>query len=125
MNNNIQEPYCSFEVSKLLKEKGLISNESKLFFGEDGFSRNKKDYNMNTSVFAESYIERPTHALAIEWIRVNFGFYVEVDTPDGKDGKYEASVHKVKGYGSYYEYEADTPQEATETTLLYILKHLI
>ena len=35
MNNNIKEPYCSFEVSKLLKEKGFRQNTLCYYF-EDG-----------------------------------------------------------------------------------------
>jgi len=88
INNNIEEPYCSFEISQLLKQKGFhwanqhpltekLPNGIKLepndgyysCYNEEGKIINPKFYNFNNS-----HYPRPTHALAIEWIRVNFGF---------------------------------------------------
>lgn len=40
MNNNIQEDYCSFEVSKLLKEKGFKQPTLCYFFEDGEFKEN-------------------------------------------------------------------------------------
>lgn len=103
INNGISEDYCSFEVSKLLKEKGLIQ------------------------VTDTGYTECPTHALAIKWIRENFKIHIGVN----QDWHYG----RLKGYDGLIETEnGDTtvstetfakPEQATETALLYTLKHLI
>lgn len=72
MNNDIQETYCSFEVSKLLKEKGLDMPSFKLYTiktKELGTSLNTKPSFWNRSNDSYAVI---THALAIEWIKQNF-----------------------------------------------------
>ena len=98
-------------------------------------------------VFVESYIERPTHALAIEWIRVNFDIHVAVTTYLNirKLDKmfYEASIsNQENGYDGLLQNVSnrlsinwiiepkkywlfDSPQEATEAALLHVLKELI
>jgi len=65
MNNNITEDYCSFEVSKLLKEKGFKRMES-VWFDKRG---NEFYYTeLNGIEDEQKMIPRPTHALAIKWI---------------------------------------------------------
>ena len=110
LNNSIQEPICSSEVSQLLKDKG----------------------------FKDPYYSCPTHSIALEWIRVNFGvhirvernyrrplldepapepvFTVDIDNLHSKSGKAYSDV--VNGY-------FDTPQKAIEAGLLYALTNLI
>ena len=73
MNNNIEENYCSFEISKLLKEKGYdmfcslaydkYGNEIKWRHGTE-LMRNSENYYKVDKVCVAA-----THALAIEWIR--------------------------------------------------------
>lgn len=126
MNNNIQESYCSFEVSKLLKEKGFD------IIGQKWYSADKSiyyqdEFNNNRGHIPSLYCEAPTHALAIEWIRVNFGIWISVDF----DTKYWFTIitnlsekdeelnHEVRGD------EHKIPQEATEAALLYTLQNLI
>lgn len=106
MNNNIQEAYCSFEVSKLLKEKGFDVKQLRTYHREG------------------ETVLCPTHALAIEWIRVNFGIHINsVWLASAKfcgeitKVKSNMELHAVRGY--------DLPQEATEAALLYTLKNLI
>lgn len=105
MNNEIQEAYCSFEVSKLLKEKGFN-------------------------------IYQPTHAIAIEWLRINFGIWIDIgyEPETGTDMLNEP--YKIEWYSmvskigylnldipTFHQY--NTPQEATEVALLYVLNNLI
>lgn len=129
MNNNITEAYCSFEVSKLLKEKGFEQLTQKAFI-EDGteyqFETTPQNYNDENGRFYKTS-SRPTHSLAIEWIRVNFGKHI-LTIPT-------YSNHKIKGYvwnnhlitmdNIGDEGIFDTPQEATEAALLYTLQNLI
>lgn len=137
INNNIFEHYCSKEVSKLLKEKGfkvpvltyydkceiVSSNITSVF--------NAIDYNNDYLCYS-----RPTHSVAIEWIRVNFGIWIQGAFPLSKR-KWEWIIfdlkEKIKGQNCYknimsLNYEPhyfDTPYEATEAALLYTLKNLI
>lgn len=116
LNNNIQESYCSFEVSKLLKEKG--------------FSIRSEPYRYNPygELTVLEGINCPTHALAIEWIRVNFGVWVVVNFANGNKWYFDCnrigfSGEKKRIYSSDYDYSS--PQEATEVALKYVLEELI
>lgn len=130
MNNNIQEDYCSFEVSKLLKEKGF-GVKVPLYFritGSDPFwakTMNWNDDKNNETAGGMTYISNPTHALAIKWIRENFGFHIYVSEDQGiyiRNGKsWGWTIIKGNYYGSGF----SSPEEATETALLYTLKNLI
>ena len=129
INNNIQESYCSFEVAKLLKDKKFQVCCEKAYT-DDG-----KLHTPQTSgsplghvnhLFGYSSVSAPTHAIAVEWLRVNFGYFVETVTPDGKEGKWGAGVHKVHGIGNYFDNDGfDSPQEATDAAILYVLQNLI
>lgn len=115
INNDIEESYCSFEVSKLLKEKGF---DCKV----------KGTRNSDTPFSEIDNCQIPNHALAIEWIRVNFGIWIEISisienkwyfTLLNLESKRNAEIYIIndKIYNS--------PQEATEAALLYVLKELI
>lgn len=102
MNNNIQESYCSYEVSKLLKEKGFgVPNQ--LAFTGRGI----------------------THALAIEWVRVNFGIWIFPDVTTGFEEWTGTAVKKGSSDLLCRLTPFNSPQEATEAALLYVLNNLI
>jgi hypothetical protein len=128
INNNIQEDYCSFEVSKLLKEKGFEC-ETRYFSLSDGKVISGANYNWNQKYdYETNQYSRPTHALAIEWIRVNFN--IAISTDNLIDNKYYFSYRNTntKNYASRTgcsEDGYDSPQEATEAALLYTLQKLI
>lgn len=133
INNNIQEPYCSFEVSKLMKEKGFI--KAGAAYTLDG------QFWINSNLLNESitgkpkpvFIPCPTHALAIEWIRVNFGISIEINLSfNGNEWLWESSkfgktINTKQTFKNLLESGSgfNSPQEATEAALLYVLKNLI
>lgn len=125
MNNNIKEAYCSFEVSKLLKEKGLDCGDHKTAYSEDG-TRSISPY----SSFYDPYkypILDCTHSVAIEWIRVNFSIYISIIQNEYED-KFQYTVTK-KENNSWYIIDNgklfNTPQEATEAAIKYTLQNLL
>lgn len=137
LNNNIQESYCSFEVSKLLKEKGFIDIEHVKYY-DKGVLKPSTTYTRDNYSFVEAGIEEyctaPTHAIAIEWIRVNFGIMIFCDKSDGSYFSYikhEEYPHDSKLHINWAEItnninmKCNTPQEATEAALLYVLTNLI
>ena len=129
--NNIQEPICSFEVSELLKEKG---------FDVPCFNVYEKDGTplfdsfrevIKNSEISNTFITAPTHSIALEWIRVNFGVHI-ADHFNEYDEKYQyiiwvfelnrtPSSKDVIDNGKQF----DTPQKAIEAGLLYALTKLI
>lgn len=129
LNNNIEKSYCSFEVSKLLKNKGFdITMDENLFMYPDGsrvgneiLEKGNKDINKLIG------LKQPTHAIAIEWIRVNFGIWILIDIDDIKRSlcnyvvKWHNDICFNEARGKGYR----TPQEATEVALLFVLQQLI
>lgn len=131
----IKEAYCSFEVSKLLKEKG--------FEGECiAYYSKYKDNNLNlyrwrnrstyVNVRNNGYTLVPTHQMAMTWLREKYNIYISIqpDFPSSKDYKmcwcWTASfLHEncvsLKGYQCYME----TYEKATEEAIKYCLKNLI
>lgn len=119
MDNNITEDYCSPEVSSLLEEKGMARGAWLV----------------------------PTQALAIKWIRLNFGIHISAAcyyNPQRLDKiMYEAEIsHEGNGYEGLLKNASNrlsvdwtkepekywifnTPEEAADAALLYTLKHLI
>lgn len=76
MNNNITEDYVSFEVAKLLKEKGFSAYCTSLYT-EEGKQNDVGNYNGTDDDKYISY-SRPTHALAVKWVRENFGIHISI-----------------------------------------------
>ena len=126
----ITEDYCSYELSKLLKEKGF-----------DGlvytyYPRGVKD-KYNISMLADNHnkhgeISRPTHQMAMKWLREEKGIYVYVE-PYLLGGTYidelevhycgqildsnRRRLHSIENRTSY--------TEAIEERIKYALKSLI
>lgn len=74
IRNTIIEDYCSFEVSKLLFNKGFAVKCEYFFNGGSGWKRQSD----NILRQYDDLIENPTHALAIKWIRENFKINIAV-----------------------------------------------
>ncbi len=120
MNNNIQESYCSFEVSKLLKEKGFNARCSRLY-DEDS---DELKIGFNTNSFNKR-ISAPAHALAIEWLRVNFGIWIYVLPYSTLFRPYAEELVDLDRFGKWEGHKYNSPQEATEAALLYTLQNFI
>lgn len=108
---NITEDFCSFEVAKLLKEKGF--DEKTLSYYEDNVLCHGDWFEWNRSPLG--HIAAPTHQMAMKWLRevyhieinITFGF----PFIDGKQQyKYFWSIVRV--CDSYLEYPMDDPNSA-------------
>lgn len=156
LNNNIQEDYCSFEVSKLLKEKGLFLNNYFIFrvtkdsgkypWQKEGSLLNEHEHldetcSPNHGVPGINLIQCPTHALAIKWIRENFGIHI-YPTQVFAHNESREDYLQSKGFTPWItvtknnilqEKETppcmvikyNSPEEAVEAALLYTLNNLI
>lgn len=121
MNNNITEDYCSFEVSKLLKEKGFapINWKDKVFI--DG---KEQEYLAHWHMYANEFVCRPTHNIAIKWIRENQGYHITICL--SLQGYYYYSIQMTDGeYQDIIQETYKKPEDAVEAALLYTLKNLI
>lgn len=110
MNNNITEDYCSWDVSYLLKQKGL-------------WILHLIQYYEN-----QQLLQGITHSLAIKWIRENFGIHISVhhwtNQPVGNDTWKDAYQGFVNGDAMDVRI-FQKHEEAVEAALLYTLKNLI
>ena len=138
LNNNIQESYCNFEVSKLLKEKGFIP--AKYFGYITSFYHPKTKNILRYGMTGKSRIENLIYAvpqhIAIEWIRVNFDFHINTFYSYNDKKQYGWAISKINiieenDYSPWIsEFEGDkhfwdTPQEAAEAGIEYVLTNLI
>lgn len=126
--NNIEEPICSFEVSQLLKEKGFDVPTSNFYV--NGKLLNPKYFycpiNKCNSDFDDDTVCAPTHSIALEWIRVNFGIDIECRAVRYV-GREKASYYSanVNGTVVLFQKRFDTPSEAIDAALLHVLKEII
>jgi hypothetical protein len=142
MNNNIGEDRCSFEVSKLLKEKSFSVpvNSYYRISGDIRFGA-ATHYDWNHPKDQDDYyISCPTHALAIKWIRENFGIHICIHANDEYTFQFEINnwkwyePEKTNRLGTIVlgdNFMATTSElynsvkEATEAAILYTLTKLI
>lgn len=140
----ITEDYVSFEVAKLLKEKGFEGDISAYYHIWDTTPNGNKVYSVQEFSHSEAphlYIPAPTLQMAMKWLRevyhieinITFGF----PFIDGKQQyKYFWSIVRV--CDSHLEYPMDDPnsayyneemadsfEEAVEVAIKYCLENLI
>lgn len=134
----ITEDFCSFEVAKLLKEKGFDESTSMVYMSYGDLRKlNRYDSirNSNYNDITKNYFEytAPTHQMAMKWLRdeknILIYVYPVIDLPvkdnytfhwrwDGKKKRHDAPY-----IGDKHNYESF--EEAVEAACIYSLKNLI
>ena len=123
----IKEAYCSFEVSKLLKEKGFNWHTQYVYTLDGTGSTPPKIGNWR----AKSNIQKPTQQMAMKWLREekNIFIVIEPHTYDYVNEKNKSYVCSLWVGDNYYEYieSKDYPsyEDAVEAALRYTLEKLI
>lgn len=118
----IQEAYCSFEVAKLLKEKGFdeicTSAYSKI---------TKKVESPAISEWAQlNQIKRPTHQMSLAWLREEHNIFIIIEPRShiAKTSTYMFGMWIKSTYEQHFE-RFFSYEEAVEAALKYALKNLI
>lgn len=131
----IQEDYCSYEVAKLLKEKGFDipchytyhgGIKSEPFYHHKVKNFNGEEYSGKTT----EWVSCPTHQTALKWLRETFNihvvpkrdFYGGFYTGRIYDGRRELTADK-EDYIACAGY--DTYEEAADVAIKYALENLI
>ena len=128
----ITEDYVSFEVAKLLKEKGFEGDINAYYHIWDNGNKVCSAQEFSRSEAPHLYIPAPTHQTAMRWLREKYNIYISIqpDFPSDKDYKmcwcWSASIlHEncitLKEYQCYIE----TYEDAVEAALKYCLENLI
>ena len=119
----ITEDYVSFEVAKLLKEKGFneptwtrYEDNDEVIFGDK--------YNWNNSPMGQ--ISAPTHQMAMKWLRKIYGIdiVIEISDPSVKDRKYYCMIWDGNN-NSYILDLFNSYEECVEAGIKYSLENLI
>ena len=124
----ITEDYVSYEIAKLLKEKGF--NEPCFYYYKDGVLMFSPILKGRNSYQTDTY-SAPTHQMAMKWLRIEHNillfllpaqengkivYLVEVWTWNEEEGIYEST---------YAPMPRKEPEQAIEAALKYSLKNLV
>ena len=124
----ITEDYCSYEVAKLLKEKGFD------IFKPYGWDEElfDKEHPRNFSLGFDSkehWISCPSQSIAMKWLREVYGLHIWVEYSRfdfNKELPYLWNIAETKINGDYWggTYHKSS-KEAVESALKYVLENLI
>ncbi len=127
----IENQYVTHEIAELLKLKGFRMG-SNHYYGGHGWNvgdaynivREGLCYNNDPSYF-DDVCEAPEIWLVNEWLRVNYGIWIEVDL-SRKEAKFTFMIQSLKFEGDKFLNEYyNTPQDAYIAAIEYTLKNLI
>jgi hypothetical protein len=134
----ITEDYVSFEIAKLLKEKGFdgecqgyyevptkISLQKDVRKQLNVLPKNWNEYNKECVVC--EYISIPTHQMVLKWLREVHNIHCTIDIGYGSKAMYFSNVYSTKKSGALHNETGyyNSYEEAVEAALLYVLKNLI
>ena len=124
----IKEDYCSYEVAKILKEKGF--NEScYTCYVEKEISH--YDYSSTNYELIDGVISCPTIQMAMKWLREEKNIFIVIvphayDYINEKNKSYACSLWVNDNYYEYIESKNyPSYEEAVEAALKYCLENLI
>lgn len=126
----ITEDYVSFEVAKLLQEKGFNGEWHKHYWGY----LTGKEFLTEGSFSPEYDCPAPTLQMAMKWLREVHGIIITIDfdeyelTSENKKVGYGYNIQKVETPTKYFTISTmvyDTYEEATEAAIKYCLENLI
>ena len=114
----ITEDYVSFEIAKLLKEKGFDDFTCHSYFYTNGDIEEETRY--------EGDFGRPTLQMAMKWLREEKDLYVMPQILS--DGTYIGYIYRTDGFGLIGHDKRrvrNNPEEACESAIRYCLEELI
>ena len=124
----IQEAYCSFEIAKLLKEKGFDEGCRSYFINDLGDYRRCAVEITDKDCTIEQTL-RPTHQMTMAWLREKGIECVVIPIWNTIGKQYRSYVLSDLGdkYGDNYDSYSDniSYEEAVEAALKYSLENLI
>jgi hypothetical protein len=118
----ITEDYCSFEVARLLKEKGF---DEVVHAYHNIFDKVNLDFKVSGEA-PHLQIPCPTHQMAMKWLRETYriDIVIEISDPSVNDRKYYCMI--LDGNNKSYILDLfDTYEESVEAALIYCLENLI
>ena len=125
----IQEAFVSFEIAKLLKEKGFDENTLMVYMSYGDLCKcNRYDSirNSNYNDITKNYFEctAPTHQMAMKWLREVHGLFIMVDCGVGS---YVWSIADMSNGNVILKIDAivGSYEQAVESAIKYCLEKII
>ena len=123
----IQEAYCSFEVSILLKKKGFEGDINAYYHIWDSGDKVCSVQEFRSSEAPHLYIPAPTLQTAMKWLREKYRLHIDIDP---SEGNWNPTVITLEDWSCAVKYGdnipiQDTYEEAVEAALKYVLENLI
>lgn len=125
----ITEDYCSFELSKLLKEKGFDEKCPSYYRVQDSkidlLWNHFEGKLISNSELNQYFVSAPTHQMAMKWLREVYKLHIDIDP---SEGDWSPCVIELEDWSSLADSEIeiqDTYEEAVEAALKYSLENLI
>ena len=124
----ITEDDCSFEVAKLLKEKGFDEGCNSYFISDNEIAliSNRRDFN-NHGV----YLSAPTHQMAMKWLREVHQLHISIkptwalgDMREPCRWEYDI-INLATSVDPMYYVGKNTYEEAVEAGIKYCLENLL
>jgi len=118
----IQEAYCSFEVAKLLKEKGFNERSAASYDSKGQLQEGYAYWNKTPIWFAA-----PTHQMAMKWLRDVHHIAINIGWGEIFEDQYKwwSTVLNMDNGDLYDEHYNASYEESVEDTLKYCLEKLI
>ena len=121
--NDIVEDFCSFDISRLLREKGFdITCRSAYKCNGELY----EDWYRNDCSSEIGYYARPTYQTAMAWLRQEKGIdcVIEVSDITARPRKYYAIIYDIDDK-SYIIDLFDSYEEAVEASIKYCLTKIL
>jgi len=67
---------------------------------------------------AKEQVLAPLYQQAFRWFREKHNLNAEIQAPDGSNGKWNPTIHKIKGFGNHYDNDAFETYEEAELDCL-------
>ena len=125
----IKEDYVSFEVAKLLRDKGFDEPCNAYWFhmidAEPIFNDNMPRQIYNNKSDTIEIISCPTLQMARKWLRIEHNIHIWVEPNHDKEGLYNAHVKVGWWSNNWAGIGYNTDEAACEAAITYCLKLLI
>lgn len=128
----ITEDYVSFEVAKLLKERGYCNISNTLYKDNGEFLHYDVGLtNRGFSTTLGNFYETPTHQMALKWLREVYNIFIQIDyvVLAKTSFEYTYEIHNMcKGRSiaiSEFRDNYETYEDAVDAAIKYCLTNLI
>lgn len=124
----VEEDYVSFEIAKLLKEKGF-KGQGEHFYEDNKITNFINYWRKITPEQRYEAIEAPTLQMAMKWLREVYNIHIEVEVYYCEDGQmWLAKIQKIESANTILVKTCmvnSTYEEAVESVIKYCLENLI